>query len=105
MDCSTTLLKHSKCKILLLPSTKDYQKSQSRIFFFHLVLRKPKTDFDNKKNFQNFIGLKEPYLDVILYLGNKKYQPPLSNKKPLNEICFILDWEQNLKKVKKKVFF
>ena len=35
--------------------------------------------------------------------------PPPSNKidtkKTLNKICFILDWEQNYKKVLKKLFF
>ena len=35
-------------------------------------LRKPKTDFDNNQNFPKIFGLKEPYLDVILYLGNQR---------------------------------
>ena len=34
-------------------------------------------DFDNKKFPTNF-GLKEPYLDNILYLGNQRYHPPPS---------------------------
>ena len=43
--------------------------------FFSLVLKQPKTDFDNNKKFSKKIRLKEPYLDVILYLGNQRYHP------------------------------
>ena len=47
------------------------------------VLKQPKTDFDNNnKNFPTIFGLKEPYLDVILYLGNQRYQPPPPIKNP-----------------------
>ena len=30
---------------------------------------------------------------------NRSSRPPPPNKKPLNKICFILDWELNLKSV------
>ena len=45
----------------------------------------------------DFFGLQEPYLDVILYLVNQRYQPSPPPKKNFNKICFILDWEQNKK--------
>ena len=66
------------------------------------TLKYIKTDFDNNKNFPTFFELREPYLDVILYLGNQRYPPSPNKENPLNKICFILDWEQNKKKVFKK---
>ena len=43
---------------------------------FFPVLKQPKTDFDNKRYFPKFFGLKNPYLDVILDLGNQRYHNP-----------------------------
>ena len=32
-------------------------------------------------------GIKEPYLDVILFLGNQRYHPPPPNKK--KPLCYM----------------
>ena len=67
-------------------------------FFFFFNLKIAENGFWQKKYFPNFFGQKEPYLDVIFYLGNHIFHPPPTMENPLNKIFFILDWEQNKKK-------
>ena len=40
-----------------------------------------------RKKIPHIFGLKEPYLNIILYLGNQKYHPD-PNKKTLKIKCF-----------------
>ena len=75
------------------PQKRNYSGPATKAFFgsFLFSFRIAENEFWQKKIFPTIFGLKEPYLDVILYLSNQTYQPlpPQKNLK-WNMFCFRL---------------